>query len=88
MAKSTVEYNPSVHGDQLKHCIKQCSDHKAIIEGANEAIREIRKTAQEELGVDGKTFNQVLKMYHKDEREKFENENDEVLEAYDAIFTN
>lgn len=88
MAKTKVEYNAAIHGDQLKHCIKQCSDHRAIIEGANEAIREIRKNAQDELGIDGKTFNQVLRMYHKNEREKFENENDDVLEAYDAIFTN
>lgn len=87
MAKVKVEFNPSIHGDQLEHCIRQCSDHKAIIEGANEAIREIRKAAIEELGIEGKLFNQMLTIYHKDQREKFESDSDDVLETYDAIFT-
>ncbi|AZU98725.1 dsDNA binding protein [Acinetobacter phage vB_AbaM_PhT2] len=86
MAKEKVEFNPALHGEQLEHCIKQCSDHKAIIEGANEAIREIRKTACEELGVSGKDFNQMLRIFHKDEREKLETENEELLEKYDAVF--
>lgn len=87
MAKEKVEFNAAIHGEQLAHCIKQCSDHRAIIEGANEAIRELRKAAHENLGVDGKTFGKMLNMYHKDQREKFENESEEVLEKYDAIFT-
>ncbi|EQA7786874.1 hypothetical protein ACX818_001468 [Acinetobacter baumannii] len=86
MAKEKVEFNKALHGEQLEHCIKQCSDHKAIIEGANRAIAEIRKTAQDELGVTGKEFNQMLRIFHKDERDKLETENEELLEKYDAVF--
>ncbi len=86
MAKSNVEFNVQLHGDQLEHSVKECSDHLAIITGAQEAIREIRKAAHEELGVDGKEFNKILQIYHKDQREKFENESEEILEKYDAIF--
>lgn len=87
MAKETVEFDPTVHGDQLQKYIKQCSDHKLIIESANEAIREVRKMAQEELGVKGKEFNFLLRIYHNDQREKFEDENSELLEKYDAVFS-
>lgn len=87
MSKEKVEFNVAAHGEQLEHCIKQCSDHKAIIEGANDAMREIKKSAAENLGVDSKTFNKLLTIYHKDQREKFETESDEVIETYDAIFT-
>lgn len=86
MAKEKVEFNPAVHGDQLEHCIKECSDHMAIIEGARTAINEIKKHAREELGVDGKDFNRMLSIFHKDQREKFENENSDLLVMYDAIF--
>jgi hypothetical protein len=29
----------------------------------------------------------MLNMYHKDQREEFENASEEVLEDYDAVFT-
>ncbi|ADG60139.1 transcriptional regulator [Acinetobacter phage Acj9] len=81
-----VEYNAAIHGKQLEHMIKQCSDHRAIIEGANEAIREIRKTAQDELGYPGAKFNKMLNLFHKDQREDFENASEELQEDYDAVF--
>ena len=86
MAKVKVEFNPQIHGDRLAECIKQCSDHKAIAEGANEAFAETKNVAIEELGVDSKLFTKLLTMYHKDQREEFEAERDEVIETYDAIF--
>lgn len=86
MAKEKVEFNPQLHGDQLEHCIKTCSDHMAIIEGAREAINELKKHSRDELGVDGKDFNRMLTIYHKDQREKFENENSDLLGMYDAVF--
>ncbi|AFL47676.1 transcriptional regulator [Acinetobacter phage ZZ1] len=88
MAKTKVEYNQAAHGDMIKSMIKECSNHKAIIEGANDAIKEIRKRAQDEFGFEPKQFNKLLSMYHKDSREAFENESEETLEAYDALFTN
>lgn len=86
MSKTKVEFNAAVHGADLEKFIKEASNHKVIIEGANDAIREIRKRADDELGVSGKDFNQMLRIYHKDEREKTEEETSELLEMYDAIF--
>lgn len=85
--KSKVEFNVQVHGEQLHDFIKQASDHKAIAEGATDAIKEIRTRAREELGVEPKDFNDMFKLYHKDQREEFENKSEEIIEMYDAIFT-
>lgn len=87
MAKQQVEFDAKIHGAQLNEFIKQCSDHKAIIEGANSAISEIRKRAVDELGLKGKEFNEMLRIYHKDQREEVETANEELLEKYDAVFT-
>ena len=87
MAKEKVEFNSQVHGDQLEHLVKQCSDHRAIIEAANDAIRDLRKTAEQDLGYPGKKFNKMLNMFHKDQRDSFEDESNEVVEDYDAVFS-
>lgn len=87
MAKNKVEFDVKIHGEQLHDFIKQSSDHKAIAESAVDAIKEIRKRAQEELGVKPKDFNDMFKLYHKDQREEFENKSEEIIELYDAIFT-
>lgn len=87
MAKEKVIFNQALHGDRLNYCIKQCSDHKAIVEGANEAVKELKRVAKDELGVEPKQFSELLKMYHKSNRDDFENQSEEILEMYDAIFT-
>lgn len=81
-----VEYNPALHADSLKHSIKECSDHLAIIEGARTAMKEIKKHCKEELGVEPKLFQAMLNLYHQDARDKFEDEKEDILEIYDAIF--
>lgn len=85
--KEKVIFNEAVHGERLEYCIKQCSDHKAIIEGANEAIKELKRVAKDELGVQPKDFSDLLKLYHKSNRDEFENKSEELLGIYDAIFT-
>lgn len=84
--KQQVEFNEAVHGDRLKDLIKNASDIKTEIEAGNDALRDTRKLAKEELGVDGKMFNALLRIYHKDQREKFESENEQVVDVYDAVF--
>lgn len=86
MAKEKVIFNEQLHGETLVNYIKQCSDHKVIVESASEAIAEIRKMAKDELGVDSKHFNKLLNMYHKDQRDAFEEESEEVIGIYDTIF--
>lgn len=86
MSKQKVEYNARVHGDALKSLIRQASDHKAIMESGATAISELKKQAKNDLGVDPKKFNALFKIYHKDEREKFEDDSEELIGEYDALF--
>lgn len=84
--KVKVEFDPKIHGSQVEHLIRQCSDHKCIAESANEAFKDLKKQAKDEFGVDSKLFGQLFKIYHKDQREKFEDESEEVISVYDSIF--
>lgn len=85
--KVKVEFDESIHGDKLKSLIKDVSDNMIIIDGYKEKIKESRDAAKEELGVEAKMFNQLVKIYYKDAREVFEEQNDEILECYDSIFS-
>ncbi len=84
--KIAVEFDEAVHGESLKKLIKEASDHLLQAESFRTKMKDARDTAKVELGVDGKIFNQLLKIYHKDSREIFETEKDEVVELYDSIF--
>lgn len=85
--KEAVEFDEAVHGEALAALVKEASDNKLKISGFNELIKDIRTRAKDELGVDGKMFNRLLGLYHKDNRDVFEAENEEVVECYDAIFS-
>ena len=84
--KEVVEFNPATMAAALKDCIREASNHKVHIESHNDAVKEIKDRAKTELGVDGKVFNKLLKIYHKNERDQFENENSEVVDLYDSTF--
>ena len=84
MAK--VEFCVDTHGERLAELIKDASDQKTIQEAYGDKIAEIKKVAKEELGVDGKMWTTVFGMYHKQTRERFETEKDEMVEVYDTIF--
>lgn len=84
--KIAVEFDETVHADDLKKLIKEASDHLLQAESFRTKMKDARDTAKVELGVDGKLFNQLLKIYHKDAREVYEAEKDEVVELYDSIF--
>lgn len=84
--KVKVEFNPSVHGERLQEIITEASNLKTMQESYAEKIKEQRNIAVTECGVDGKLFNQLFRIYHKQEREQFEDSADEVTSAYDQIF--
>lgn len=85
--KEMVEFDEAIHGEDLAKFIKEASDHKLKISGYNELIKDIRIRAKDELGVDGKMFNRLLSLYHKDNRDVFEAETEEVVELYDTVFS-
>lgn len=86
MKDTKVEFDEAVHGEELARMIKDASDQKTIMESYGDKIKDIRNEAKEKLGVDGKKWNQVFRLYHSRTRERFEAEKDEALELYDTLF--
>jgi len=84
--KEQVQFDASIHAEELQRLIKEASNEKTLIESHNEKIKELRTEAKDNCGVDPKMFNDLLKIYHKQERERFEDDKDQVVEAYDTIF--
>ena len=81
-----VVFDESVHGQTLAQLIKEASDQKTIQEAYGDKIKEIKKRAKEELGVDGKMWGILFKLYHQQQREQFEEERDEAVKLYDRVF--
>lgn len=74
-----------VDADKIKNMIKEVVNHNTIISGYKDQVKEIRDAAKE-AGVETKLFNKLVKIYEKDEREKIENENTDLIDLYDTIF--
>lgn len=84
--KVAVEFDEAIHGEDLRKKIKEASDHLLKISGYRTLIADLKNAAKDDLGVDTKTFNRLLALYHKDTRDQFEEENDKVVELYDSVF--
>lgn len=86
MKDEKVVFDEATHGEKLAAMIKDASDQKTIMESYADKIKDIKNAAKEELGVDGKKWSQVFRLYHSQTRERFEAEIDEAMELYDTIF--
>lgn len=86
MKKEKKEFNSDVDGADLQKMIKEASDIKTIMDAEGDKIKDIRVRAKDELGVEPKMFNALLKIHHKQEREQFESTSEEIVETYDRIF--
>lgn len=86
MAKSKVEFNPALHKEKLYNVVKEASNAKLQIESFNTVIKDQREFARDELGVSPQLFNQLLRIYHNDQRDKFEETSQDVLDVYDSVF--
>lgn len=71
---------------KLVAMVKDASNLKFQQETINSQIADIRKLAKEEFEVAPKSFNNLLRMYHKDQREKAEEESMGVFDLYDTLF--
>lgn len=83
--KESVTFNPSTHGKRLEGLLKEASNAKFQIESLNTIIKDQRDAAKD-IGIPAKHFNQLLKIYHKDQRDDFEDTNMEILDVYDSVF--
>lgn len=84
--KIKVEYDEDVHGEDFAKLVKEASDLKLIMEGYADQIKEIKQRAKDELGVNGKLFNQIFRLKHAGTRDRFESETTEAVETYDRLF--
>lgn len=84
--KPAVEFNVSAHSEALADMIREAEGHMTQIDSFKEMIKEIRDRAKNEMGLEGKEFNAMLKIYYKRTRDQVEAEKDEILEKYDAAF--
>lgn len=65
--------------------IKEASLSLAKIEAEKEQIKAINDEIKEKFDIPPKLMNKLIKLYHKDAFVDFEQEVDDVKEAYDAI---
>ena len=84
--KLKVEYDEAVHGEDFAKLVKEASDLKLIMEGYADQIKDIKARAKDELGVEGKLFNQIFRLKHAGTRDRFETETTEAVETYDRLF--
>ncbi|QAX98563.1 dsDNA binding protein [Aeromonas phage AsFcp_4] len=84
--KAPVEFNVNAHSERLAELISEAEGHMTQIASYQEMIKEIKAVAKSELGVEGKEFSKMAKIYFKRERDQVEAENEDILEKYDAAF--
>lgn len=87
MAKDNIEFNASVHAKLVEEQVKRASDIKFQIESFNEQLKEIRDYTKHQTGMKPADFNFLVKVYHTQTRDKVEEQSEELLGVYDAIFT-
>lgn len=84
--KEKKVFNVDTDSAELAGMIKEASNVKTMIEAENDKLKDIKDRAKSELGVEASMFNAILRIYHKQERDQFETQSEEVVDTYDRIF--
>lgn len=84
MSTEFLQENPEV-AKKVLDLIKETSNVTTMIEAKREDLKNIKTKAKTEYGIDGKTFNKLFKLYHNQARDQYEEEQNELLDMYDAI---
>lgn len=84
MSKEFLDANPEV-AKQVMDLIKDQSNITTMLEGEKAKLKDNKTRAKTEFGIDGKTFNQLFKLYHNQARDQYEEEKTEILDIYDVI---
>lgn len=79
-------FNADTDSAELATMIKEASNVKTMMEAEGDKLKDIKDRAKAELGVESSMFNSLLKIYHKQERDQFESQSEEVVDTYDRIF--
>ncbi|AIA64811.1 transcriptional regulator [Cronobacter phage S13] len=84
--KEKKVFNADTDSAALADMIKEASNVKTMMEAEGDKLKDIKDRAKSELGVESSMFNSLLKIYHKQERDAFESQSEEVVDTYDRIF--
>ena len=84
--KEKKVFNADTDSAELATMIKEASNVKTMMEAEADKLKDIKDRAKAELGVESSMFNALLKIYHKQERDQFETQSEEVVDTYDRIF--
>lgn len=84
--KEKKVFNADTDSAELAKFIKEASDIQTMVDAEKDKIKDIKDRAKSELGVESSLFNSLLKIYHKQERDQFESNSEEVVDTYDRIF--
>lgn len=83
--KEKVEFNASLHGEELKQMLEEAVEVKTKMQLYVESIKDIRTRAKEELGLEPKKFNALLKLMFNQSKDEFAAEADELIDLYDQV---
>lgn len=83
--KEKVEFNASLHGEELKQMLEEAVEVKSKMQLYAESIKDIRTRAKEELGLEPKKFNALLKLMFNQSKDEFAAEADELIDLYDQV---
>lgn len=81
-----VVFDINEHGAILSEMISDICDNMTSIQGFQELIKGKKADAKAATGIDSKQLTKLIKIKFDETRERFEEENNEVLEIYDIIF--
>lgn len=81
-----VVFDINQHGAMLNEIIDDICDNLLQISVRQDMVKGKKADAKKATGIDSKQLTKLIKMRFDQTRERFENENNEVLEIYDAIF--
>lgn len=83
--KDKVEFNASLHGEDLKNMLDEAVTIKTKIQLYMDSIKDIRTRAKEELGLEPKKFNALLRLMFNQSKEEFAAEAGELIDLYDQV---
>ena len=87
-AKKVEFVMPTTPADvlRIKNAVKEASDSMAHIKGERENIKAIRDLLKEELGLPNAKFNEITKLYHKQNYSEVVAKDEEKVELYVKVF--
>lgn len=83
--KEQVKFNVSEHGESLKKVLEEAVSIKTKIQLYQDSIKDMRDNCKEEMGLEPKKFNALLKLMFKQSKEEVQAETDELFDLYEQI---